>query len=233
MSDSTAIFTTLDDYLLSLADGVVLAQTQLSKLGASGMPGRQFNYYLPKVDFELRMHVRVIEDSSLSARYTSTSPNNNRTRHVVFQPAATDAEAGGSGASNATTDVLSVISGSIVAVPANGGLPAVKLSATVTQDSATQYTLEIKARNAAGEAVPDLPVEFNLDRDETATLNPSLGSGAVATGTGFSVGVVNTASNGVASNTLVLDATQPTGVYLVIAIDAAGQTENVVVEVTP
>lgn len=232
MADTTAIFTTLDDYLLSLADGIVLAQSQLSELGASGMPGRQFQYYLPKVDFELRMHVRVTEDEGLGARYAGTSRSSARARHVVFQPAATDPQSGGGSVTNATTDVLSVISGSFIAVPANEGLPAVVLSAEVTRESATEYTIEVTARNAAGEPNVGLRVEFNLDRDETEEMNPSLGASALASGTALNNGVVTTDSSGVAANTLTLDASQPVGSLLVIVLDAAGRTENLVVEVT-
>ncbi len=232
MADTTAIFTTLDDYLLSIADGIVLAQTQLSELGVSGMPGRQFNYYLPKVDFELRMHVRVTEDESLGARYAGTSRSGTRARHVIFQPAATDPQSGGGSVSSATTDVLSVISGSFVAIPANEGLPSVILGTEVTRVDATTCTIDVTARNAAGEPNVGLRVEFNLDRDETEALNPSLGSGAVASGTGLQSGVVTTDSSGLASNTLTLDATQPVGSLLVIVLDAAGRTENIVVEVT-
>lgn len=232
MADTTAIFTTLDDYLLSLADGIVLAQTQLGQLGASGMPGRQFNYYLPKVDFELRMHVRVTEDESLGARYAGTSRSSARAKHVVFQPATTDPQSGGGNVSTASTDILSVISGSFVAIPSNEGLPAVILSTQVTRDSATQYTIAVTARNAAGEPNVGLNVEFNLDRDETAELNPSLGSSPIASGTTLSAGVVATDSSGLASNTLNVDAAQPVGTMLVIVLDAAGRTENLIVEVT-
>ena len=47
-ADPADSFSTLDDFLLSLADGVTQAQEELARAGAIGPPGRQFAYHLPR-----------------------------------------------------------------------------------------------------------------------------------------------------------------------------------------
>ena len=50
------IETTLDDYLLALADGIQQAQRQLDQVTVAGRPGQPATgYHLPRVEFELKM----------------------------------------------------------------------------------------------------------------------------------------------------------------------------------
>src|SRR3954470_9360110 len=69
MADQTDVFSTLDDFLLSLADGITSAQDVLTRGSALGPVGRQYTYHLPRVDFELKLNLRVVEDALLSQRY--------------------------------------------------------------------------------------------------------------------------------------------------------------------
>jgi hypothetical protein len=164
MSDVTELaqdlFGTLDEYLISLADGLAQAQEELGQLSAAGAPGRQFTYYVPKLEFELRMDLKV-ETSS-----TSTSPVAGGKVLKMRPVRAVDVTT-----TEASTAIVSVIRGSFVAVPANEGLPATVLEARVEVGAAGVPEVVARVRNAAGEPLTRLEVEFNLDRAATKQLS--------------------------------------------------------------
>ncbi|MCB9761012.1 MAG: hypothetical protein H6739_14330 [Alphaproteobacteria bacterium] len=232
MSDVNQVLTTIDDYLLSLADGIALAQTQLSRLGAQGPPGKQFNYYLPKLDFELRMTLNMVESSSLSERYDPyRGERAARDQHVCFAPVTSEQQA----SSSFSAEIVSVIKGSFVAVPANEGLPAVHVSSQLDASNPQAVVVTVRARNAAGEPMAGLEVQFNLDRDETVTLTDETGTvdGSTLnwTGTYLRDGVVTTDSSGQATTTLFVGGGMAKGARLAVVLDAAYRTELLVYEV--
>lgn len=229
MSDETTeILTTIDDYLLSLADGISLAQQELSRSAAVGKPGQQYHYYMPKVDFELRMKVNVVQDETLSERYRSVRPDTARDTHLLFAPAKA-----GSTNTTTTTEVISVVKGSFVAVPSNDGLPSVLLRTEVTSGAGGKPQVEVWATNAAGEPISGLEVQFNLDREETAELSGVTDpTTALANGTALGDAVVYTDSTGRAATVLILGSGQKgKASRLAVVIDAASRTELIVYEV--
>lgn len=164
MSDATGLaqelFGTLDEYLISLADGLAQAQQELGQMSSAGAPGRQFTYYVPKLEFELRMDLKV-ETSTTS----TSAPAGGKV--LKMRPVrAVDVTT-----TEASTGIVSVIRGSFVAVPANEGLPALLLEARVERGAAGGPELVARVRNAAGEPLPRLEVEFNLDRAATKQLS--------------------------------------------------------------
>ncbi len=224
MSNPVELLSTIDDYLLSIADGIALAQQHLAASAASGPPGRQFTYYLPKVDFELRMTVRVVESTDLTAKYQKVRGARANDQHLVFAPVSPEAQA----TMGLTAEIVSVVSGSFVAVPANEGLPAVRLATSIDATDPRAVLVTVRARNASNEPVRDLEVHVNLDREESALLDPTHPLGA---GTGLAAPLVRTGPDGVASTVLTIDATQAPHSLLALVIDAAGRTEMVVYEV--
>lgn len=220
-------FSPLDDFLLSLADGITQAQETLARAGAAGPSGRQFVYQLPRVDFELKMNLRVVEDQRLAARYNQVSGDRARTRHLVFKPLSAEE-------ASSTLEIAALIKGAFVAVPANGGLPATLLETRLEPTAAPRVLmLRVTARNTAGEPLPGIDVQLNLDREESAEMT-SLGGRTLtlAPQTGFSRGVVTTDANGVAEAEFRIDPAQTAGT-LVLVVDAADKTEKLVYEVAP
>jgi hypothetical protein len=224
MTSPEDAFSTLDDFLLSLADGVAHAQGELARAGALGPPGRQFVYHLPRVDFELKMNLRVVGDTTLSHRYSQLRPNRASDKHLLFKPLATDE-------ASSTLEVAAVVRGAFVAVPENGGLPAVLLSTDVNTTHPLAPVLQVGVRNAAGEAMSGMDVQVNVDREESAALTQSAGMTFVlASGTGFEKGVVSTDALGAARVTLNIDpAQQPC--LLALVVDAGGRTDTLIYEV--
>jgi hypothetical protein len=226
MPDANEAFSTLDDFLLSLADGITQAQELLARSGTAGPAGRQVTYQLPRVDFEVKMNLRVVEDEGLSARYRAVRPTRLSAKHLLFKPLTAEE-------SSSTLEIAAVIKGAFVAVPANNGLPATLLE-TAIESTADPLVKRVRAtvRTAAGEPRPGIEVQFNVDREESAALTTAGGGTFTLTvGTGFVAGVVTTGADGVAEAELRIAAGQPRAV-LVLVIDAADRTEQLVLEVT-
>ena len=227
MADPNDAFSTLDDFLLSLADGVTQAQAELARAGVLGPPGAQFSYHLPRLEFELKLNLRVVEDAALSNRYQAIRPVRSGDRHLMFRPALPGAAPGSGGS---TLDIAATLRGELLAVPANEGLPATRLSIDIDAREPKAPRVIVQARNTAGEALAGLAVEFNVDREETLALAVDGQGGRVAEGTAFKAGRVLTDADGVAIAELQLGNDQKPA-WLALVVDAAGQIEQLVYEV--
>jgi hypothetical protein len=226
MADPNDAFSTLDDFLLSLDDGITQAQASLARAGTAGPPGRHFTYHLPRVDFELKMNLRVVEDERLSARYSGVRPDRVNSKHLLFKPLSIEEAA-------STLEIGAVIKGAFVAVPANDGLPSAMLETSIRASADRRVlTLRVVVRNTAGEPLAGIDVQLNLDREESAELTSLTGRTlTIAPQTGFPRGVVTTDDTGVAEAEFRIDPAQTPGI-LVLVVDAADRTEKLAYEVT-
>jgi hypothetical protein len=224
VSDAIDAFSTLDDFLLSLADGISLAQSELTR-AASGEDGAQFVYHLPRVDFELKLSVRAVHDDTLSGRYRQHRPTRIGDTHLVFKPILV-------GDSTTTIDIGAVVKGSFVSVPANNGLPTPVITTVVDAEDPARVQLAVTVRNTAGEPLPAAEVQLNVDREESVALSAAAGiSTTVDDATRFEHAAVVTDADGRASATLVV-ADGQSAALLVLVLDVAGRTEKLVYEVT-
>lgn len=225
MADATDAFSTIDDFLLSLAEGVSHAQVELARAGVSGPPGAQVLYQLPRVEFELKMNLAVVQDQVLSQRYRYLRAIRPNDKHLLFKP-LTSEEA------SSTLEIAATVTGAFIAVPANNGLPAPVMRTVVDPSDPQAPSVRVSVSNAAGEPMPGVEVQLNVDREESVALNRAAGLDfAVAPGTGFDQGVLVTDAGGTAHTVLRIDAGQAPGL-LVIAIDALSRTDEIVYEVT-
>jgi|SRR5882724_1032300 len=224
MTDASDAFSTLDDFLLSLADGVAHAQAELARAGVSGPPGAQVLYQLPRVEFELKMNLTVVEDQALSQRYRYLRAMRPNDKHLLFKP-LTGEEA------SSTLEIAATVKGVFIAVPPNSGLPAPVIQTTLDATDPKAPIVRIAARNAAGEALAGIEIQLNVDREESVALNQAAGrSFSVAAGTALDLSVLSTDANGAAHTVLRIDGAQVAGV-LVIAVDALSRSETLVYEV--
>jgi hypothetical protein len=225
MADPIDAFSTLDDFLLSLADGIASAQDALTQAGTQGAVGRQYTYHLPRVEFELKMNLRVVEDVVLSDRYRSLRLNRPGDKHLLFKPVAPDA-------SSSSLDIAAIVRGAFVAVPANNGLPGAVIRTSVNADDRRGPIVVVTATNTAAEPLAGIEVQFNVDREESATLTTASGrTWKLAPDTGFEQSVVTTDAAGVARSVLRIDANQPPSI-LALSVDAAGRNETLLYEVS-
>lgn len=218
-------FSTLDDFLLSLADGIGQAQAELARAGVQGPPGRQHSYHLPRVDFELKMNLRVVDDPRLSDRYKQQRVYRLSNKHLLFAPAKAGAT------ESSEMEIAAVVRGTFVAVPANDGLPSAVLRTSIDDTDPKAPQIVLVAQNAAGEPLAGLEVQFSLDREESALLTTaSGGTFTLDPETRLDRGVAYTDADGTTRVTLHVAAAQRG--TLVLVVDAAGRTETVVYEVT-
>jgi hypothetical protein len=224
MPDPADAFSTIDDFLLSLAEGVSYAQAELARAGASGPAGAQVVYQLPRVEFELKMNLTVVQDQGLSQRYRSLRAVRPNDKHLLFKP-LTNEEA------SSTLEIAATVKGAFIAVPANNGLPAPVLRTLVDPTDPRAPIVRVTVGNAAGEPLPGVEVQLNVDREESVALNPAGAGFAVAAGTSFDHGVLVTDAAGRAESVLRIASDQTRGL-LVIAVDALARTEAIVYEVS-
>jgi hypothetical protein len=231
MSDpSDFVSGTIDDLLLSMAEGLVHAQQQLDQLqtvDALGRPGP--TYQLPYLDFDLRVTAQFVTDPTLDQKYASKALAPGGSRHLMMraiQPADTTIE-GFKG------EIVSNLRGRFVAVPPNAGKPPLVVTTAVEQVDPQHHGLRVSVRTALGEPVPGLEVHFNLDAALSIVLSAadSVVITALQPSTVLAQGVVVTNASGVAETTLVTSAAtpEPAGASIVVAVDVAGRLEHLVV----
>ncbi len=215
---------TLDDYLISLAQGISEAQKKLNQLALNDTTSvNPVLYQIPKVEFELKVSYSLNQQTQSSA--------SGETKKVTrFQVQSLTPESQTEGL---TTEGMSTIRGSFVAVPANHGKPPTVLQTAIRRFSATSAGLEVWVRNRAGEVLPNVAVQVNIDREYSATMNGWNGlDQGVSEHTFLEDGVITTDDQGHASTNLTIANDEPSGTNVVIVIDSSGQTEtlNYVVE---
>lgn len=218
----------IDDYLLSIAEGIRLAQGRLDQLQTGNHAASAWSYYLPKLEFELKMTVEMVENKEVSAKLGSDRLRPFDDRHVMLRPI----NPAPSTQSQITVEAASVIRGTFVAVPANAGRPGLVLRSRVARIDARHAEFSLEIIDTAGARQPGVDVHFNIDRELSRQFSAAKGLDIeVRPGTFLAEGVVPTDADGRAATTLELDAGEPAGRVIVVALDVATRSELVHYEV--
>ena len=202
----------LDDYLVSLADGLAEAQLRLDDMAAvSGPEG--IRYQIPKLEFDLKvdfsLQVNTEESGEPVKRFLIKAKNDSST------------------STNSKQSVTSTLSGSFVAVPVNQGTPAHVIETELIRKSAKEVLLNVYVNHANGEPAADVEVEVNIDRERSDALNKSEGRSALKPATELSEGVLLTTVDGVASTQLLIATQETKQNRIIVVIDCQGQTETI------
>jgi hypothetical protein len=146
MSDTANISADAIAALLGgLASALTDAQQTMAELPPTDAFGRSLpSYRIPELDFSFEIETVEASSSSPGAKW-------------LLQP---------SKASSALNTISSTISGKIVAVPPNGGLPQTLIAAIQRGGS-----LEVSLSNSAGEILTQTPVEFEFDAEASSALH--------------------------------------------------------------
>ena len=228
MSDDTldqiASGDTLDDYLVALADGMAQAQQRLGAAAASASSGGVL-YQIPRLDFELRLSLSM--DTSTGGGTGSTKggrPGKIRVKAPT---------------SRQHVDLLSTITGSLVAVPIAGGQPQVRLElglrpATSAEAAAlpaggTAIAVVLRLVDAGGTPVVGAEISIDLDGDLSRQLNAQDGLAAGPTADSWvREASVRTDANGNALTLLRVGALEPASAHLAVTASAAGLTRTLI-----
>jgi hypothetical protein len=218
IDDPTDLFEhTLDDYLVGLANGIRQAQAQLNAIVVDGPPGQPaVGYQLPRVDFELKL--------SFALASTANSGGSAAPRLLARAP-----QPGGVGGNGFTAEGTSTLRGSFVAVPLAAQRPPVLLTIGFKVRRETEVELVATVADALGVAQVGVEVEFNIDRERSATLG---GADAVPLdeATHITPAVVATDAEGRAVAVLHISERESAGALIAVSVDALGVTETALMQ---
>lgn len=208
---------TLDAYLLGLAEGIKEAQSALNQItvpvGAMGQAA--VAYHMPKLDFELRLHMNVQTGAAGSPR------------RLVFRPAAP------ANANSTMIDVVSTISGSFVSVPLASSQPPARLRTGMKVIAKGVVKIFVTVVDVLGKPLPGTEVHFNLDRDKSIALTlaerPAGSSYTPGQASGVTASAVITDAQGRAESSLKIDPAEAADALLVVRVDIAGASESLLV----
>lgn len=209
MADES-ILTTVDDYLLSLAEGLHAAQRELDS--TTGSADTTYRYYLPKLDFELKMTVELRQRSTVGGT----------ARPVLMLRPATASE------SSSSSTAVSTVSGSFLAVPNSNARLKLRAVSSLVWRNPREAAVTVRLSDESGAPQSGEEVHFNVDKELSALANQALGiPPALSADTTFIDAVVSTDENGVATSLLRIASTEPVGKQVVLVLDIAGQTETI------
>jgi hypothetical protein len=211
------IETTLDNYLLALAQGIQEAQRQLDRNEVPGRPGQPATgYHLPRVEFELKMTFAMRGEQD-AAQGPATPGARGK---LLLRPAPSP------GSESYTGEATSTISGAFVAVPVTGGRAATTLRCSLVRRSDREVDVVVFVSDALGNKQPDVAVQVNVDRERSAELG---GNKPLQFQTDVTAGLLRTDANGFAATTLRISELEPASAVVVLVVDTLGATETVLV----
>lgn len=201
---------TLKEILLGISESLNEAQHQLRNAAPYDEYGRPNTLYtLPYLDFTLQVETELETTSTTDGTYNqSTGYGKYAMTEMPYSPAPvmTYRPVSKTSSSTESDKITSSISGRFVAVMPNEGLPQLIIEAIPKQTNiSNMYDIEVAVFNSAGEKIPGALVEFNYNKDKTILLNTN---SVLNHHTNFvKQGEVTTDVNGLAINTIQIDAT--------------------------
>jgi len=197
---SQLVGNSLEELLVSMAEGVREAQVALNRAPVLDPSGRPLAVYqLPYLDFVIRVDVE-----------TRTSSGG---RPVALLSMAKPQ-------SSSTADVHSTISGRLVATPSGEGLPLPRINVVAGGNIGGVAALSLTVTNSAGERLANQPLELNIDDADSKELSAARGVTATTRlpGTRLRDALLTTDTDGRATTALLIDGAQAgKGVVVVVA----------------
>lgn len=211
--------TTLDNYLLALAQGIQEAQRHLDTVEVPGRPGQPATgYHLPRVEFELKMQFAMRgEQPGEDGQNKSASRG-----QLLLRPASKPTSESFSG------EAISTIRGAFVAVPVTGGRAASVLRCSLVRRGPREVALIAFVADALGNSQAGAPIQANVDRERSAELSP--GGTPLTLETDLTVGLIHTDAKGFAETTLRIAEAEPAGAIVVIVVDGPGASETLMIQ---
>ncbi len=203
------INTSIDEYLISLANSINHAQRYISQLRIAGQDGQPaVTYQLPRVEFELKLLFQLDRRHPPSSRTQHNVARGEGSAYLEARPLSL--EAGEMDSDSAAA--ASTIKGSFVAVPVHGGAPPPVVTVTWKRsDDPRRILITVSVVSAIGDPLMGREVQFNLDRDLARRYNALWRnvdlkdlSKTVLADTSLEYAVQQTDGQGTAQNTLVI-----------------------------
>lgn len=199
----------LDDFLVSLADGLADARDRLAEPTPEGATGTLVTYQLPRLEFELKVNISTV--ATTSGRPSKATPTKKK---IQVAPPTSRTESAS----------VSVIRGVFVAVPVDGGIPRPVLQVMVRDTDSGGRTCEVSVHAVDGAPVVGAEVALDVDRE----LSHQLNGRAIATATGLGAGMLITDAAGNASTALSIAGSEPAGTAIAVTAEAGGARDTLV-----
>ena len=215
-SDAKLVADSLEEMLVSIAEGVREAQEALDGLAPFDSFGRPVpGYFIPHLDFELLVDIET--------------ETNSQGRPIFKVSAARNIFGGGGGSSTSSTKshTTSRITGRLVAIPPGEGLPVPQLILTAEKTGAGETLLTVRASNNAGEILAGQRIELNIDEEASKAL--SRGASPTLPDARLREAVLVTDEQGRAATTLVVSDGGNSGRQLLVVAQLGIATARVMV----
>lgn len=215
-SDAKLVADSLEEMLVSIAEGVREAQEALDGLAPFDTFGRPVpGYFIPHLDFELLVDIET--------------ETNSQGRPIFKVSAARNIFGGGGGSSTSSTKshTTSRIAGRLVAIPPGEGLPVPQLILTAERTGAGETLLTVRASNNAGEILAGQRIELNIDEEASKAL--SRGASPTLPEARLREAVLVTDEQGQAATTLVVSDGGNSGRQLLVVAQLGIATARVMI----
>lgn len=215
-SDAKLVADSLEEMLVSIAEGVREAQEALDGLAPFDTFGRPVpGYFIPHLDFELLVDIETETNSQGRPIFKVSAARN------IF------GGGGGSSTSNTKSHTTSRIAGRLVAIPPGEGLPVPQLILTAEKTGAGETLLTVRASNNAGEILAGQRIELNIDEEASKAL--SRGASPTLPEARLREAVLVTDEQGQAATTLVVSDGGNSGRQLLVVAQLGIATARVMV----
>jgi hypothetical protein len=215
-SDAKLVADSLEEMLVSIAEGVREAQEALDGLAPFDSFGRAVpGYFIPHLDFELLVDIETETNSQGRPIFKVSAARN------IF------GGGGGSSTSNTKSHTTSRIAGRLVAIPPGEGLPVPQLILTADKTGAGETLLTVRASNNAGEILAGQRIELNIDEEASKAL--SRGASPTLPEARLKEAVLVTDDQGQATTTLVVGDGGNSGRQLLVVAQLGIATARVMV----
>lgn len=200
-TDGKLVADSIEEMLVSLAEGVREAQDALNALAPFDAFGRPSpSYFIPHLDFELEVEI--------------ATDTNNAGRPIFKIMPLRGLQRGGNSSTSSKSVTSSRISGRLIAVPPGEGLPVPQLMLAAEKPVGNTVALIVIASNSAGEVLSGQRIELNIDIEGSKAL--STGSSPTLPQARLQDAVLITDYSGQASTSLIVDSGGAKGRQLLV-----------------
>jgi hypothetical protein len=206
-NESRFVSESLEALLVSIADGVREAQNSLSSTPAVDVFGRPMTtYHMPHLDFKLEVNMETVANTGSKGGL-----------RLKIQKGAS---------SESTREISSTLSGRLVAIPPNEGLPTLILTMSSERKTARTHNITISATNSAGEILMGQAIELNINKEASMRLSEAenVNLSTLRPATKLNDVILVTDETGTAQTLLTIDSKVPAKALLVLTAELGNES---------
>lgn len=208
-NESRFVSESLEALLVSIADGVREAQDSLSSASSVDVFGRPMTtYHLPHLDFTLEVNMETVANTGSKGGLL-----------LRIQKGVQ---------STTSREITSTLSGRLVAIPPNEGLPTLLLTISSERKTARSHNITVSATNSAGEILMGQAIELNINKEASIKLSEAenVNLSTLRPATKLSDVILMTDESGTAQTLFTIDPNVPAKAVLVITAELGNEAAS-------